>query len=84
MGIFPKVNTRPRMPKLLPFLLALLLLLLVPNFGFALMMMLECMQLGWLLAKKRPRAFVSQKLFFFGLPLGLMTCRERSRAYAAE
>ena len=27
MGIFPKVNTRPRMPKLLPFLLALLLLL---------------------------------------------------------
>lgn len=27
MGIFPKVNTRARMPKLLPFLLALLLLL---------------------------------------------------------
>ena len=48
------------------------------------MMMIECMQLGWLLAKRRPRAFVSQKLFFFGLPLGLATCRERSRVYAAE
>ena len=64
--------------------LALLLLFAVPNFGLALLMMLECMQLGWLLAKKRPRAFVSQKLFFFGLPLGLLTYRERSRAYAAE
>ena len=50
----------------------------------ALLMMIECMQLGWLLAKRRPRAFVSQKLFFFGLPLGLATCRERSRVYAAE
>ena len=50
----------------------------------ALLMMIECMQLGWLLAKRRPRAFVSQKLFFFSLPLGLATCRERSRVYAAE
>lgn len=64
--------------------LALLLLLITPNFGPALLMMIECMQLGWLLAKRRPRAFVSQKLFFFGLPLGLATCRERSRVYAAE
>ena len=64
--------------------LALALLALVPGFGLGLMMLLECMQLGWLLAQKRPRAFVSQKLFFFGLPLGLMTYRERSRAYAAE
>ena len=64
--------------------LALLLLLITPNFGPALLMMIECMQLGWLLAKRRPRAFVSQKLFFFGLPLGLATCRERSRIYAAE
>ncbi len=64
--------------------LALVLLAFVPTLGLGLMMMIECMQLGWLLAKKRPRAFVSQKLFFFGLPLGLMTYRERSRAYAAE
>ena len=64
--------------------LALALLALVPGFGLGLMMLLECMQLGWFLAQKRPRAFVSQKLFFFGLPLGLMTYRERSRAYAAE
>ena len=64
--------------------LALALLALVPGFGLGLMMLLECMQLGWLLAQKRPRAFVSQKLFFFGLPLGLMTYRERSRAYAVE
>ena len=48
------------------------------------MMLLECMQLGWFLAQKRPRAFVSQKLFFFGLPLGLMSYHERSRAYAVE
>ncbi len=64
--------------------LALVLLALVPGFGLGLMMLIECMQLGWLLAQKRPRAFISQKLFFFGLPLGLMTYRERSRAYAAE
>ena len=64
--------------------LALALLALVPDFGLGLMMLIECMQLGWLLAQKRPRAFISQKLFFFGLPLGLMTYRERSRAYAAE
>ena len=64
--------------------LALALLALVPGFGIGLMMLIECMQLGWLLAQKRPRAFISQKLFFFGLPLGLMTYRERSRAYAAE
>ena len=64
--------------------LALVLLALVPGFGLGLMMLLEFMQLGWLLAQKRPRAFISQKLFFFGLPLGLMTYRERSRAYAAE
>ena len=44
--------------------------MITPNFGPALLMMIECMQLGWLLAKRRPRAFVSQKLFFFGLPLG--------------
>ena len=32
--------------------LALLLLLITPNFGPALLMMIECMQLGWLLAKR--------------------------------
>ena len=64
--------------------LAILLLFLVPRWGIALFMMLECFQLGWLLSKKRPRAFVSQKLFFFGLPLGLLTYKKRSRAYAAE
>ena len=53
--------------------LALALLALVPGFGLGLMMLIECMQLGWLLAQKRPRAFISQKLLFFGLPLGLMT-----------
>ena len=64
--------------------LALFLLVLLSGWGFAAAMMLECTQLGWLLAKKRPRAFISQKLFFFGLPLGLLTYRKRSRAYAAE
>lgn len=64
--------------------LALLFLFFLPGWGLALAMMLECVQLGWLSAKKRPRAFVSQKLFFFGFPLGLFTYRKRSRAYAAE
>lgn len=62
-------------------LLAVLLALLVPGMGLALLCTLESMQLGYLLAKGRPRAFVSQKLFFFAFPAGLCTYRVRSRGY---
>lgn len=43
----------------------------------------EAAQLGYFLGRKRPRAFVSAKLFFFAFPLGLLTYRVRSREYAA-
>ena len=41
----------------------------------------QAAQLGFFAACRRPRAWVSQKLFFFALPLGLLSYRERSRAY---
>lgn len=41
----------------------------------------QAAQLGFYAARRRPRAWVSQKLFFFAFPLGLMSYRERSRAY---
>lgn len=41
----------------------------------------QAMQLGYALAKHKPRAFVSQKLFFFAFPAGLLTYRRRNRGY---
>ena len=40
-------------------------------------------QLGRFLSRRRIRAFVSQKLFFFAFPAGLLSYRVRSRAYEA-
>ena len=40
-------------------------------------------QLGSFLSRRRIRAFVSQKLFFFAFPAGLLSYRVRSRAYEA-
>ena len=40
-------------------------------------------QLGNFISKRRLRAFVSQKLFFFAFPAGLFTYQVRSRAYEA-
>ena len=40
-------------------------------------------QLGSFLSRRRIRAFVSQKLFFFAFPAGLFSYRVRSRAYEA-
>ena len=62
--------------------LCVLLILLLRIRGLAAACFLQAAQLGLLLARNRPRAFVSAKLFFFALPLGLITYRERSRAYA--
>lgn len=51
--------------------------------GLAAACFVQAMQLGWLLAQARPRAFVSAKLFFFAFPLGLWTYQVRSRGYTA-
>lgn len=59
------------------------LLLFFGGMGIAAACFVQAMQLGWLLAQARPRAFVSAKLFFFAFPLGLGTYQVRSRGYTA-
>ena len=61
--------------------LCVLLLLGFGSYGFLAACFVQAMQLGYLLAKRRPRAFVSIKLFFFAFPAGLFTYRRRSRGY---
>ena len=63
-------------------LACLILLLVYPAMGLLLGCFAQTMQLGFFLARKRIRAFVSQKLFFFYLPLGMLSYRVRSRGYA--
>lgn len=63
--------------------LCVLLLVFLGGIGLAASCFIQAMQLGYLLAKGRPRAFVSVKLFFFAFPAGLMTYRVRSREYTA-
>lgn len=63
--------------------LCLLLLLLFGGLGFAAACGIQAMQLGFLIARRRPRAFVSCKLFFFAFPAGLATWRARSTDYAS-
>ena len=41
----------------------------------------QALELGFLLARRRPRTFVSVKLFFFAFPAGLVTYRHRGRGY---
>ena len=64
-------------------LACLLLLLVYPAMGLVLGCFAQAMQLGYFLAKGRIRAFVSQKLFFFYLPAGMLTYRVRSQAYTS-
>ena len=61
--------------------MCVILILLLGVWGFLGALFFQAAQLGSLLAKKRARAFVSQKLFFFAFPAGLATYRVRSRAY---
>lgn len=61
--------------------LSALLLFLLPFWGLALFCLAQSAQLGFLLARGQARAFVSQKLFFFALPLGMLSYRVRSRDY---
>ncbi len=64
-------------------LFCLLLLLIYPAMGLLIGCFVQTMQLGFFIARKRTRAFVTQKLFFFYLPLGMLTYRTRSREYTS-
>ena len=57
----------------------ILLLLGFGALGIASCCFVQMVQLGYLLGGRRPRAFISQKLFFFALPIGLCAYKKRSR-----
>ena len=61
--------------------LSLLLLLLLRPWGILAACFVQALELGFLLARRRPRAFVSVKLFFFAFPAGLVTYRRRGRGF---
>lgn len=61
--------------------LCVALLLLAHPWGIPAACFVQALELGYLLAKRRPRAFVSVKLFFFAFPAGLVTYRRRGRGY---
>ncbi|MCI6373928.1 MAG: glycosyltransferase [Clostridiales bacterium] len=58
-----------------------ILLLLFGAIGLLASCFIQAAQLGFYAACRKPRAWVSQKLFFFAFPLGLASYRVRSRAY---
>ena len=64
-------------------LFCLLLLLIYPAMGLLVGCFVQMMQLGFFLARKRIRAFIAQKLFFFYLPLGMITYRPRAQEYTS-
>lgn len=61
--------------------MCVILILLLGAYGFLGACFFQAAQLGRFLSRRRIRAFVSQKLFFFAFPAGLVTYRVRSRAY---
>ena len=61
--------------------LCVLLLVVFGGYGFAASCFVQAMQLGFFIARRRPRTFVSIKLFFFAFPAGMLTYKKRSRAY---
>lgn len=63
--------------------ICVLLILLLGVYGLLGALFFQMMQLGAFLSRRRLRAFVSQKLFFFAFPAGLATYRVRSRDYTA-
>lgn len=63
--------------------ICVILIALLGIYGFLGALFFQMAQLGKFLAGRRLRAFVSQKLFFFAFPAGLLTYRVRSRDYAA-
>ena len=63
--------------------MCVILIALLGIWGFFGALFFQAAQLGSFMAKRRIRAFVSQKLFFFAFPAGLISYRVRSRAYEA-
>ena len=63
--------------------LCLLLALTAGWVGLGVLCALQSMQLGFLISRGHPRAFVSHKLFFFAFPAGISSYRRRNRAYRA-
>lgn len=61
--------------------MCVILIALLGVWGFFGALFFQMAQLGSFLSRKRIRAFVSQKLFFFAFPVGLVTHKVRSRAY---
>jgi len=63
--------------------MCVILIALLGIWGLMGALFFQAAQLGSFMAKRRIRAFVSQKLFFFAFPAGLISYRVRSRAYEA-
>ena len=63
--------------------MCVILIALLGVWGMLGALFFQMAQLGSFMARRRIRAFVSQKLFFFAFPAGLLSYRVRSRAYEA-
>ena len=61
--------------------MCVILILALGVWGFLGALFFQMTQIGMFISKRRIRAFVSQKLFFFAFPAGLITYRIRSRDY---
>ena len=63
--------------------MCVILIALLGIWGFLGALFFQMAQLGSFLSRRRIRAFVSQKLFFFAFPAGLVTYHKRLRTYEA-
>lgn len=61
--------------------MCVILIVLLGIWGLLGALFFQMAQLGSFLSRRRIRAFVSQKLFFFAFPAGLLTYHVRSRSY---
>jgi len=61
--------------------MCIILILVLGVWGFLGALFFQTVQIGLFLSKRRLRAFVSQKLFFFAFPAGMITYHVRSRDY---
>ena len=62
--------------------MCVILIVVLGIWGFLGALFFQMMQIGMFVSKRRIRAFVSQKFFFFAFPAGLLTYQVRSRDYA--
>lgn len=63
--------------------MCVILIALLGVWGLLGALFFQTAQLGSFMSRRRIRAFVSQKLFFFAFPAGLLSYRVRTRAYEA-